>query len=230
MKKFLSAGFYLLFYSLQLAAQSTEQIIIKAGDDIATGFSPNGFFRFPAYTDGSFALKDGRKSTAKFNYNIVSGEMHFLGPNNDTLTLAQPGDIEIITIGTTPFIYNKGFIEIVGNNDLLKLGKKIVVKWETESVGAYGLSSPTASIDHFKQIITGNSYQRLTVNQNVVFNKTTSFWLIDKKNNIVQANRKNFLKLYPSDKQSSIDEYIKQNSINFNKEDQLTQLIRQFPG
>jgi hypothetical protein len=229
MGKLLSVLICLLFFNLHITAQTTEQIVVKAGDDISKGFSPYGFFRFPIYMDGTFELKDGRKSSVRFNYNIVSGEMHFLGPKSDTLILADPGNVEIITIGNIPFIYNKGFIEIVGNNDLLQLGKKIVVKWETESIGAYGQSSPTASIEHFKQIVTGNSYQKLTVNQNVVFNKTTSFWLIDKNKNMVQASRKNFLKSYPSDKQSSIDEYIKKNSINFNKEDQLIQLIRQFP-
>ena len=230
MKKMVLITSLLLFYCFQSAAQSTEQIVVKAGDDIAAGFSPNGFFRFPEYMDGSFTLKDGTKSNARFNYNIVSGEMHFIGPNSDTMILSQPEIIDIIYVGNTPFVYNKGYIELVGHNDMVNLGKKITVRWQTESIGAYGMAAPTGSIDHFKQIIAGNSYHKLSLSQNFVFTKRISYWLIDKSNIAVQANRKNFLKLYTPDKQGNIEEYIKKNNVNFDKEDQLIQLIKQFPN
>lgn len=219
----------LLIFCFSLQAQ-TEQITVKAGDDVATGFSPNGFFKYPQYMDGSFVLKDGSKATGRFNYNLVSGQMHFIGNNGDTLVLGEPVNIETIMVGNNPFIYDKGYIEILDHNDLISLGKKIIVKWQTESIGAYGMANPTGSVDHYRQIFAGNSYQRLNINQNIVFTKRTSFWLIDKNKNVIQANKKNFLKLYAADTQRAIEEYIKKNDIDFDKETELMQLIKQFPS
>ena len=229
MRRFIYVSTFLITCCLQLAAQTTEQIVVKAGDDVVKGFSPSGFFRFFNYTDGTITLKNGSKSGGKFNYNVVLDQMHFISPNGDTM-VADPTNIDIVVIGTTQFLYNKGYIEILSQNNIIYLGKKVSVKYQAESVGAYGMANQTASVDHYKQIFAGNSYTRLNINQNIVFTKRTTFWLIDKNKNVIPANRKNFLKLYPADQQAGIEEYIKKNDIDFDKEDELIQLVKQFPG
>ena len=124
MKKFL---LFLIcaFFSCQLLAQRGEIVRIKAGENPATSFSPYGFYRFPAFREGIAFFKDGGRTSARFNYHLLNEEMQFISAAGDTLALADPLSIKYISIDTTLFYYSGGYLEVLENNESLKLARKI---------------------------------------------------------------------------------------------------------
>ena len=66
MKKALLWHCFLLVSCSGIFAQTPEIVRIKAGEDIATGFSPYGFYRFPTFNEGVAVFKNGGQTKARF--------------------------------------------------------------------------------------------------------------------------------------------------------------------
>jgi hypothetical protein len=62
----------------------------------------------------------------------------------------------------------------------------------------------------------------LDINEEIVFAKQKAYYVSGIKNHFVEANKKNISKLFP---EKDIDNYIKENKLNLNKEEDLVQLF-----
>jgi hypothetical protein len=207
------------------AQQVSESVSIKAGESIADAFPPNGYMRFAQFTEGTVQLKNGAKTNARFNYNMVTNEILFISNKGDTMAIAGPEDLKYVTIGEqTAFIYNnKSYLEILAEGQNARLAKKIKVFIEKDKKGGYGTSAPTSSQDQFENFFTGTQMFKLT--HDVIVLKTTSFYWIDEHNTPQPTSKRNTLKLVPKDKQSKLESFIEQNKTNFNSEDDLRKLL-----
>ena len=208
-----------------LNAQLHEKIIIKAGENVGEAISPTGFYRLPQFTEGTFALKDGTKAKARFNYHIGNGEMEYISMKGDTMAVGVPEEIEIISIGeNVRYIYNnRAYLEIIADKKPAKLAKKIKIIIENDRKGGYGESAPASSQINYKNFTLSTGLLQLTHDLAIV--KTTSYFWVDDKHNLQPANKKNSLKLVSKDKQAKLEAFIQENGINFNKEDDLIRLL-----
>jgi hypothetical protein len=224
MKKifFLAATFTV---AITLNAQLAERIVVKAGDNIAEAMGPNGYFRFPKFTEGILVLKNGSKSRGVFNYNIMNGEMQYIDSKGDTMAIAVPGDIADITIGeNTKFIYvNNSFLEIISSTPQAKLAKKIKVTVENDKKGGYGQSSQTSSQDQYTQFTSDSRVVYLSYD--IALTKRTSYYWLDNKNETQPATKKNALRLVVRDNQAKLETFIEENKINFSKDEDLRKLL-----
>jgi hypothetical protein len=207
------------------AQQVSESVSIKAGESIADAFTPNGYMRFAQFTEGTAQLKNGVKTNARFNYNLVSNEILFINGKGDTMAIAAPEDLKFVAIGEqTAFIYNnKSYLEILAEGPKARLAKKIKVVIEKDKKGGYGTSAPTSSQDQFENFFTGTQVFKLS--HDVIVLKTTSFYWVDEYNNPQPANKRNSLRLVPKDKQSRLEAFIEQNKTDFNSVDDLRKLL-----
>lgn len=219
----LVTGFLFLYYC---SAAQQESIRVKAGEDIAQAFSTNGFYRFPEFRNTTFKLKDGKIAAAKANYNFLYSEIQYINSKGDTMALDGPENMENISIGDVHFIYDKFYMEIVQDADSLKLAKRVVVRINTEKKGGYGESAPAASIDNMRNLFTSSGVYNLSLSYDVTITKTNTFFWLDQKNNASLATQKNIIKMLTSPGKPLVEEYIKQNKIEFNKEESLTLLLQ----
>ena len=222
--------YYLLFflavvnYNLSFS-QPVRSIRAKAGDDIAQVYSPNGFYRFPQFSEAKLCFKTGDKKTGiLFNYNIFSGQMQFISPKGDTLDVANAADIDSIVFAKNIFLFNDGFIEVIGQNDSLRLLKKVVLKTDVEKIGAYGMPSPTAAINNFSTYSAGSSVYNLVLNQDVILTEH-NYWFFLSGKAILKANKTNLLDLLSAEKRTKAELYLKQNKTSFEKENGLKKLL-----
>jgi hypothetical protein len=229
--------YYLLFFlaaSLNfnlVFAQSARSIRVKAGDDVAQAYSPYGFYRFPQFGNATLHYKTGDKNSgAQFNYNILSANLQFISPKGDTLDLASQENIDSVVFNGTIFLYNDGFMEIIGTADSVLLLKKTIIKTQTENIGAYGLPNTTASIVNMKSYSNGASVYSLVLNQDVVVAENISWFFINQNKTLVKATKSNLLKLLTADKQVKIEAWLKQNKTSFEKEADLKKLMAAIPG
>ena len=206
-------------------SQTSERITVHAGESLAVAFQPTGFFRFPQFSEGIFQMKDGKRAKVLANYNMATGEILYIKSSGDTLAVGVPEEIDHVLIaGTTEFIYNnKDYLEILTEAHDIKLAKKIKVKIEKDKKGGYGESAPTSSQDQLQNFSWGTQLWQL--GHDVIVNKTTSYYWVDKKNNPQPATKKNLLKQVSKDKQGKLETFMVQNNTNFNSEDDLRKLL-----
>ncbi|MDP4263586.1 MAG: hypothetical protein Q8941_13750 [Bacteroidota bacterium] len=208
-------------------AQSTRTIRVKAGDDLAQAYSSHGFYRFPAFSKATLYYKGGSRNEGQlFNYNILSGNMQFVGPKGDTLDLGGQANIDSAVFDKTSFLYNDGWMEVAARADSLALLKKIIIKTQVENIGAYGVASATASIDNIKSYSTGTGVYNLVLNQDVVIVENISWFFKDQNKNITKASKSVLLKSLSAPARAKADAYLKQNKVNFEKEADLRKLMQ----
>jgi hypothetical protein len=214
-----------------LFAQPGKTIRVKAGEDVAQAYSPQGFYRFPQFSKATLYFKDGgRNSGALFNYNVLSGNMQFINQAGDTLDMGGAAKIDSIVFEKNVFLYNDGFLEVVAFSDSLRLLKKLVLKTQVENIGAYGQPNATASIVNIKTYAAGTGVFNLIINQDVVVTENISWFFTNGNNIIVKASKGNLPKLLPAEKLSKAEAYLKQNKTNFDKENDLKKLLEALTG
>ena len=226
MKKVVLSQMLFIFFVSCIFAQSGDIVRIKAGENPAAGFSPHGFYRFPTFSEGVVVFKNGGKTSGRFNYHLLNEEVQFISANGDTLALSDPLAIQYITIDSSLFYYSEGYLEVVESNESLKLAKKLRLNTNWEKIGAYGQASPSGSIRTANRIMLGNTGSNLRLNEDLVIEKKTTYYWLDKYNTVLKATKANLLKLLPSDKERNIEEYVKNNKIDFKKEADLKKLLK----
>jgi len=203
-------------------AQSRKSIRIKAGEDIAQAYSPDGFYRFPKFSKAVLFYKGGNKNAGQLvNYNILSGTMQFINPAGKTFNITDPSKIDSVVFEKNTFIYSDGFMENIIQTNLTLLLKKITIKTRVEKIGALGLPNQSSSIDNISIYSAETDAYHLVINSDIVVTENVYWYWIDKSNTLLKATKGNFLKLIPAERQGSAETYIKQHKINFDNEDDL---------
>lgn len=205
-------------------AQYTDKIVVKAGQDFMESLSKQIYY-YPQFVEGTVVYKDGMASGAALNYNMLIGEMQFIDPKHDTLSLANEQTVQYVTIAKDSFFYDKGFLALVTSNPTIKLAIRQRIKViDKQKIGAYDQPSSTGSIDSYNSVQSGNRMYKLDIREDIVLAKETSLYLGDKFNHFVIANKKNSIK-FSSNKQSEVEKYIRENNIDFNKKEDMIKLI-----
>jgi hypothetical protein len=183
-------------------------------------------FRYPKFSQGIVHFKDGTMSSARFNYNLVLGEMQFLDAKGDTLSVANEQDIQYITVGSDSFHLKKGVYETAGDFGYVKLASKQILKIiDNEKIGAYGIPSSSASISSLSIVDNNNRVYKLSANENYVYAKEKTWFLVVKANGqVLPATKQNVLKAY-SRSRDKIEDYIAVQEIDFKSESDLKKLL-----
>jgi hypothetical protein len=206
--------------------QENEKITVKSGEDIAAVLSSYGMYRLPAFINGTVTFRDGTKAGGKMNYNIFLGEIQFIDTKGDTLSLANPETIDSVAIDTSLFYYKKGYLQVVAAYGSYKLVKKEKIEFRPIKIGAYGNQSPGNSIEGYGKATTSPyvNNNHLTLNEDIVVLKETSYFLFYKKFREEKASRQGFIAAFP-DSRNQIDNFTSVNKINFKNEADLKKLL-----
>ena len=224
MTKLITAALLLLF-SFAAKAQITEKIRIKAGENISEALSTHGLYKFPAFDLGTVLFKDGSTTNAKMNFNVFMNAIQFIGNNGDTMVIDKPELIDTIKIDSSVFIYKKEYMEVIADYNGSKLLRQQKISSENIKNGAFGLPSPGASIESYGRSTSTTSINQLTLNEDIVVERQTSYSLSYKKFCSAHANQSGFFDAFPGIKKEILD-FINQNKTDFKKEDDLKKLLQ----
>ena len=183
-------------YATLLSAQSTETIRVKAGEDISKVISPNGIYRFPLFTTGTYLKNNNTSSSAKLNYNLFTGEMQYLNLKGDTMTIANSSEINSIKIQDVLFYYRNGYKEVIADHDPAKPAVESTIKLEYEKVGLYGHANGAQDATNMNSYNTPTNVFQLTLGQDAVIRKKTTYYLFNKDQPPVIATKKNILQVF----------------------------------
>jgi hypothetical protein len=226
MQKIIQALF-LLYFSFSLQAQQiTKTFKIGAGEDISAALSIYGVYKFPGFIYGIVLFKDGTNTKAKMNFNVFLNDMQFIDNKGDTLAINQPELIDSIKLDSNIFYFDKGYCEIITDYINAKLIKKEKINYEIVKKGAYDLPARGASIETYGLSgINYNPAKTLTLNQDIIIKKETSYLVSYKKYRTVRANEKGFLSAFPDIKKEVMD-FIETNKTDFTKEEDIKKLLK----
>ena len=223
MKKLVCLTYAGFVFTGGLFAQSIETIRVKGQE--AQNFIAKEEFRYPEFRSGKVYFNNGESAVARFNYSFLGQRMLFINKQGDTLEMVDENTIAHISVEKDTFYYyDKGYYQLLAGSGTCRLVVKQTLKiGGEEMIGAFGSSSPSKNVQAL------GAYQnfytnKLSFNQEMIFIKQKSYYLIDRNNRFLTTNAKNFAKLFPDKKQKS-ENYIAQNKLNLNNEDDLKKLL-----
>ena len=225
--KLLLLIFILISYT-DLWAQDSTYITIKSGDIVQEGLSTAEMYYYPQFTKGVVFFKSGTKATAKINYTRLFDQMLFIDGKGDTLALAEEQTIKFIAVDRDTFYYDEGYVKIIADNDFVKLAEKqIWVVADIRKPGPHNTSTSTIGVTSVRTFRQGNDAVRnpLKLDEDIVLRKETHYYFGDEYNHFARAGKKGLFELF-NKKQRSIENYLKENKVDFNKKDDIEKLYQ----
>jgi len=222
---------FLFFVSIGytgLLAQDSIYITIKSGDRTQDGLTSADLYYYPQFTKGEVFFKGGTKATAKMNYTRLFDQMLFIDNKGDTLAMAEEKTIKFIAVDQDTFYYNEGFVRIIADNDFVKLAEKQVwVVADIRKPGPHNTSTSTIGVTSVRTFRHGNDAVRnpLKLDEDIVLRKETQYYFGDEYNHFIRASKKGLFELF-NKKQRSIENYLKENKVNFDKRDDIEKLFQ----
>lgn len=170
-------------------------------------------YDLPAFTRGTIYLKDGTVDSYLFNYNCYRKEMQLLSDAGDTLQFIEPELMDSLVIDKLVYYYDKGYLLQLCKDNVYKIAIKKTIKFHQR-------------VD--SQSLTFEAPQTRTGMFNfdkVKFYPVVEYFIGDRFNHFRKANKSGFLKKF-SEKKIGLREYIKENAIDFKKEEDIIKLFR----
>jgi hypothetical protein len=228
MKPLILLFLILLGYS-QLPAQDSTIAIIKAGYKVTDVLTPADIYFYPQFTDGKVIFKDGKVIEAKMNYNRVFDQMLFIDTKSDTLAMSVEKTVKFIAFDKDTFYYSNGFIRVIVDNDFVKLAEKQVwVVADIRKMGTHNRPSTTFAITSLTSYTNGMDAAKskdLVLNEEIVLRKETEYYFGNAYSHFARAGKKKLQELFPND-EHSIESYLKENKVNFDKKNDLEKLAQ----
>jgi hypothetical protein len=222
MKKIVFFVCSMLILNISLSAQKNEIVIVKAGTRIIDYFPFQERYLYPEFTTGKVLFKNGAGNTSILNYNLLMGEMEFI-QSRDTLSIIKKKDIRLIVVEQDTFYYDNGYLEQISGGQFKVVLKQYIKLKEILSKDSYGTSSSGSATNSYGLLPTDGNFYKLTVNKDMVFQKTEEYYFATLSGEFVQYTRKNVIRLFP-EKEGAIKDYLKLNKVNFDSRDDLLRL------
>jgi len=188
-------------------------------------FPQKGIYRFPGFAEGTVLMRDGTFSSQKLNYNISLDEMHFISNSGDTLSLADPATVSVIDLNGNRFYYDKGYYQAVDSAGKLLLAFRQVLSLQQHRPSAYGMTEPHEGIRTYHFYAANGKTDQIGENEKVTVTAREVYFFGDAYGHFSKADKAFLLNQY-NEHQEAIRDFLKANHTNFNRLNDLTQVIK----
>src|SRR6186713_2679691 len=212
-----------------LSAQDSTIVTVKAGEKFEDILKPSDIYFYPRFIYSKVLFKDGRVADPYMNYNRLYDQMLFISEKGDTLALMDVKNIEFIVNDWDVFYYNGGYLRLIADDTVIKLAEKQTwVLADIRKMGSHGRPTTSVAITSLSYFSNGQDAAKskeLIMNEELVIRKETHYYFGDKYNHFVPATKKRLLNLFPKE-ELRIENYLKENKVNFDKKDDLKKLCQ----
>ena len=212
-----------LFICSQIAAQKNK-VVVSGNNDIAASIPDSIKYLYPGFIFGKVYFRDGTVGGSMLNDNLLTGEMQFINPSGDTLSLANEVTIQYITINEDTFYYDNAYLKLIAENRKAKLAQNEKLSLSDIKKGtAYNSYTSLGGIDNVTSLNLGSRMVNLTDDKQMIFVMHRTLFIGDAYNHFVPATMRNVRNLFGKNK--GLDTYLSKHKIDFTKEDDLKTLI-----
>jgi hypothetical protein len=221
--------FYLFFVSALLVAVNTyaqkrKTFKINPGEKLADVIPKEEKYSYANFTTGNVYLRNETFSRAPLNYNALFGEMQFIDPKGDTLSIADENNIKQIVINNDTFYYSKGYLKQIQDYGEVKLAAMQFFSFvNRQKIGGFG-EVTSASIDTYNAVSGTSYFKELVAKELLTVAKSTVYFIGDKFNNFKVLNKRNLLEAYAR-KEKEVQAYLKENKVDFSDEEQVKKIL-----
>ncbi len=224
MKSLMIFLFCLCLNGLNVAAQKIKTFKINPGQKITEVVLNQDIYLYPDFINGTVYKRDDRFSNASLNYNSLLGEMQFITPAGDTLSLADENIIRSIVVNNDTFYYDKVCLKLVADYGEVKLASRQFIDFTNrQKIGGHG-ELTSASLKTYTAIVGDIDTKELTPNEIITLAKYQVLFIGDRFNHFKTVNKKNLLEIF-ANKEKELQKYLKENSVNFYNEEDIRKLI-----
>ena len=199
------------------ALQAQDVVHHQRGEDLQQYLLDSVKFVVPEFQSGIITFHDGSYSRGPVNISTIEQRVYFVSTEGQYQVLTNEDQVSRVSIKGRTFIKSKyGYVELLDNSGDVALGAvRRTSFFETEKKGAYGMVSQTTSVTTIGSLQQNGNMYTLGVDQATPF-KYKVIPYIYKNNRVFISNKKNFQKCFP-DKKALIEQYLKDNSVDFEK-------------
>lgn len=212
-----------------LSAQDSTLVTIKTGERVQDVLKSSEIYFYPRFIYSKVYFKDGTVADPYMNYNRLFDQMLFINEKGDTLALKDEKNIDFIVNDWDIFYYHGGYMRLITDDSGVKLAEKQVwIVADVRKIGTHNRPSTTFAIYSLSSFTNGQDAAKskdLIMNEDIVLRKDTQYYFGDKYNLFVPANKKGLLQLFPKE-HPSIENYLKENKVNFNKKHDIEKLYQ----
>lgn len=220
---------FVLIGYIDLSAQDSTLVTVKTGEKITDVLKASDIYYYPRFIYSKILFKDGTVADPYMNYNRLYDQMLFISEKGDTLALTDEKNIEFIVNDWDIFYYSGGYLRLIADDTVIKLAEKQTwVLADIRKVGTHGRPTTSVAITSLSYFSNGQDAAKskeLIMNEELVLRKETQYYFGDKYNHFVHASKKRVLNLFPKDERS-IETYINENKVNFDKKNDLEKLCQ----
>ncbi len=209
--------------SVVAVAQGPDTYTIKPGMGVLQVIPLEKIYRYPTFQQGLVVFRSGASTLGKLNYNHLFAVIQFINQQGDTLSMAEEPLVKYVAIGKDTFYYDKGYVRTITAGPV-KLAERVLFREYIQKPGAnYELSSGATSSSTITAMREGKTLGSDVVEQEVVLMKNTLYFIGDRFNVFVPADKRNLLKVYSKQKRQ-VENYLSANAVDFKKEEDLIKL------
>lgn len=184
-------------------------------------------YAFPKFEEGIVTYNTGERSSGKINIYLIDQSVRVLDSDGVILLASNNDAITRVSVGNRLFYVGRdGWIEILSYSDDIFFGViRSTTVTDNAKKGAYGTVSTTTSIDSYSYGNDGGQtflYRSIAdLPENHLYREIPCFY---RNGAQLNASKKSFLKCFPKQK-DFIEEYLKENPVNFGKLDEVKTLF-----
>jgi hypothetical protein len=222
--------FYFLYAGLLLTAvganaQVRKTFKIKPGEKIIYALPPEEVFEYPNFIQSEIYFKKDGSGLARLNYNALYGEIQFIDPKGDTLSLDDEATVRFIVILSDTFYFDKLFVKQVKSFGEVRLAKRTYFKLvNSQKLGGFG-ETTGGSVDTYDRISSQGTFKDLVAKEILTLAKDSALFLADRYRHLTRVSKKGLQSFYEG-KESQIAAYLKENKVNYNDEADITRLMQ----
>ena len=199
-----------------------RNVVVPAGTKIIDNFPPSMRYLYPEFVQGKIVLKNDKSSSCMVNYNMLQDEIEFL-QGADTLSIVKKKDLKYIIVDNDTFIYNSGYVKFVSGQDLKIYSKDKFYLKEILKKGAMGTVNRSAAIETTSSMANQTMSYDLVVSEDYVYRREVSYYITTSSGSLEQLKKQDILNLFSNHK-SDIQKYLKDNKIDFQKQEDVIKL------
>ena len=219
---FILAG--LLLTTVEAGAQR-KTYKIQPGVKIINALPPEEVFEYPNFVQSEIYFKKGNSGLARLNYNALYGEIQFIDPKGDTLSLDDEAMVRFIVILSDTFYFDKLFVKQVQAFGETRLAKRTFFKLvNSQKLGGFG-ETTGGSVDTYDRISSQGTFKDLVAKEVLTLARDSALFLADRYRHLTRVSKKGLQSFYKG-KESQLAAYLNENKVNYNDEADVTRLMQ----
>ncbi|MEM6841275.1 MAG: hypothetical protein AAF632_03540 [Bacteroidota bacterium] len=218
-------------------AQATKFFRVDIGEVPVEVLPKEGHYHFADFRRGKVIFHNGQTATAKLNYNRLYQEMQFVDRRQDTLSIVDNPPVKEVVVNQARFYFHPqyGYLEEVERFENCTLaGSQRLQLVRDEDLGSSssidgffgrsGAGNPIPPSTGLDRSLTEREFYRQPAAQPLTLALLTTYYFMDFNSHWHPARKSSLRRIFPGH-QRSIEQFLRENKVNFNDAQDLIKLL-----